>query len=172
MSLIQNFSQFAAAALLLFAASLLGACVAPTGATGPGTSALDENRSATDARTATALAEAVATNVWQPAITPMRARPAKKPAFVANLDPNALIGLARADVAALLGPPKLLRRDPPAEMWQYRSDACVLHVFMYVSRGGHYLVRHVEVRDHRADIAAPHCYATLINAPATTQDSG
>ena len=110
---------------------------------------------------------------WHPGIAPVRARPELKPAFVANPDPRALIGLERADVAALLGQPKLLRRDPPAELWQYLSEACVLHVFMYVTGNeGHYRVRHVEVRDRQADVAAPHCYAELINAPSVVPNSG
>ena len=102
----------------------------------------------------------------------MRSQPTRKPAFVADPNPASLIGMERADVAALLGPPKLLRHDPPAEMWQYLSDACVLHVFMYVSGDSNsYLVRHVEVHDRQANTAAVHCYATLINAPTRAQDS-
>ena len=75
-------------------------------------------------------------------------------------------------MAALLGPPKLLRRDPPAEVWQYLRDACVLQVFMYVPReGGHHRVRHIELHDRRG-VAAPHCYAALINAPTAVGNSG
>ena len=103
----------------------------------------------------------------------MRSRPAPGPAFFVDTNPASLIGLERADVAALLGPPKLLRRDPPAEMWQYLSDACVLHVFMYVVGGGDsYLVRHIEVHDREANVAASNCYTSLIHPPTRAQDAG
>lgn len=100
----------------------------------------------------------------------MPARPSRAPAFVANLDPAALLGLARADVAALLGPPNILRRDPPAEMWQYQNEACVLHVFLFAAKAeAGYRVRHVEVRDNKSDTAPAGCYAGLISAPTRNE---
>ena len=153
------------ATIVLFA-GLLGSCAAPNATPGAPLAALEVAGQATESA-------ALTSGGWQPAIAPVRARPALKPAFIANPDPKALIGLERADVAALLGPPKLLRRDPPAELWQYLSDACVLHVFMYVTGdAGRYRVRHVEVRDRQAKSAAPHCYAQLINAPTATPKAG
>jgi len=102
---------------------------------------------------------------WRPDIAPLPARPSPEPAFVADLDPSALLGLARADVAALLGPPRLLRRDPPAEMWQYRNEECVLHLFLYpVRAAAAYEVRHVELRGHAGAPVPARCYAGLINA--------
>ena len=116
---------------------------------------------------------AAGAQAWRPDIAPLPARPSPEPAFVADLDPSALLGLARADVVALLGPPGLLRRDPPAEMWQYRNEDCVLHLFLYAVRAdAGYEVRHVELRG-RAGAAVPaRCYAGLINAPGTTGGAG
>ncbi len=110
---------------------------------------------------------------WRPTIAPVPARPSREPAFVANLDPLALLGLARADIAALLGPPKLLRRDPPAEMWQYQSEACVVHVFLYSApANAGYRVRHVEVRGRKSESAPVNCYAGLINALGAISGAG
>ena len=107
----------------------------------------------------------VATNSWRPGIELVPARPSREPVFVANLDSTALLGLARADVAALLGPPNILRRDPPAEMWQYQKEACVVYVFLFAAEAeSDYRVRHVEVRDRRSDMAIAGCYAGLISA--------
>ena len=36
-------------------------------------------------------------------------------------DPARLMGLDRAGLAKLLGDPDLTRREPPAEIWQYRG---------------------------------------------------
>ena len=111
--------------------------------------------------------------VWRPDIVPLPARPNREAAFVPDLDPSALLGLMRADVAALLGPPRLLRRDPPAEMWQYRTEECVLHVFLYAAPADTgYRVRHVELRGHdRAPVPAK-CYTELIRAPGETRSAG
>ena len=56
-----------------------------------------------------------------------------------------LVGLQGSDLALLLGPPGLMRRDPPAEVWQYAGPGCVLHVFFYLGPdAGDYRVVHVE----------------------------
>lgn len=45
--------------------------------------------------------------------------------------PEQLIGLTPLDLAETLGDPAATRRDRPAEIWQYRSSACVLDIFLY-----------------------------------------
>jgi hypothetical protein len=56
-----------------------------------------------------------------------------------------LVGLQGSDLALLLGPPSLIRRDPPAEVWQYAGPGCALHVFFYLGPdAGDYRVVHVE----------------------------
>ena len=60
-------------------------------------------------------------------------------------DPGRLIGMGRDQVAGLLGPPSFRRRDDPALVWQYRSAACILDVFLY-RKGAAYSVAHFEVR--------------------------
>jgi hypothetical protein len=51
-------------------------------------------------------------------------------------DPGTLIGLDSAGVEAMLGPPDLRRREAPAELWQYRNEACVLDLYLYADGAG------------------------------------
>ena len=46
-----------------------------------------------------------------------------------------LLGLGANEVLVLLGVPFFQRKEPPAEIWQYRSLACVVDVFLYESEG-------------------------------------
>ncbi len=83
-----------------------------------------------------------ATPAHQAATVGVPAEPAAPPTVLANVAPTApvrppikdvreLIGLERHEVQARLGDPALLRRDAPAEIWQYRSPLCVLDLFLY-----------------------------------------
>jgi hypothetical protein len=158
---------------VVVSAVFLGACATPAGEASSTVAGLANGAAATDAETGSLSGAALAANSWRPGNAPVRSQPTRGPAFIVDPNPASLIGMERADVAALLGPPKILLRDPPAEMWQYLSDACVLHVFIYISGDGEsYLVRHVEVHDRKANEALPHCYTTLINAPNRVQDAG
>jgi hypothetical protein len=64
-------------------------------------------------------------------------------------DPKHLIGLDRQNIAELLGRPRIVRRDAPAEVWQYSGPNCVLDVFFY-EQGMEFRVVHIEARDRRA----------------------
>ena len=56
-------------------------------------------------------------------------------------------GLGFVEVEARLGKPDLLTRDPPAEIWQYAREHCVLYVFFYPTLDSRtLLVEHVEQR--------------------------
>src|SRR6266851_7548356 len=74
-----------------------------------------------------------------------------EPAPAAALIPElpVLTGLGPAELVALFGEPDFRRRDPPAELWQYRSADCVLDVFLY-GEGGTYRVVRSETRDRHA----------------------
>ena len=74
----------------------------------------------------------------------LAAAPASKPAI--DHDPNALIGLDRSGLSKLLGEPRLVRRETPAEIWQYVGTECVFDVFLYEEQGA-YRVIHAEARD-------------------------
>jgi hypothetical protein len=65
-------------------------------------------------------------------------------------DPAALVGLESRDVETLLGRPKFVRRDGPAQIWQYGVPTCTLNLFLF--REGQALrVRHLEFRQPDAD---------------------
>ncbi len=57
------------------------------------------------------------------------------------------MGYSEAGLEGLFGAPTFLRRDPPAELWQYHTDACVLDLFLYEDVAGSYLVDHIEFRE-------------------------
>jgi hypothetical protein len=72
---------------------------------------------------------------------------------VGTAPPPKVLGLKPQDVELLLGVPKLVRRDEPAEVWQYRSQACVLDVFLYPEATGAQQVRYLEARNMAAEPA-------------------
>jgi hypothetical protein len=67
----------------------------------------------------------------------------------APADPDAVMGLDRTEVEALLGEPGLVRREAPAEVWQYQSRGCVLDVFLYEASADFQVV-YLEARDGEA----------------------
>jgi|TARA_B100002003_G_scaffold230425_1_gene240584 hypothetical protein len=77
-----------------------------------------------------------------------------------------LVGLQRTAVADLFGPPGLLRREPPGEVWQYRRRGCVLHVFLYEAAESGQRVEHVEISLPEA-MAARACLKTFLRAQAS-----
>lgn len=78
-----------------------------------------------------------------------------------------LIGLPPATLAETLGQPPVLRRDRPAEIWQYRGRDCVLDVFLYEGDSGSQVV-HLEARDGHANPLAPQdCLMDLAGSAAT-----
>jgi hypothetical protein len=40
-------------------------------------------------------------------------------------------GQSADEMRARFGTPALIRREPPAEIWQYRNDTCVLDLYLY-----------------------------------------
>lgn len=78
----------------------------------------------------------------------------RPPAPPINDDPNQLLGLDRNGVAALLGDPALIRREAPAEIWQYVTNDCVFDVVLYAA-GRHYAVSYLEARDSTAAVREP-----------------
>ncbi|MEQ8357409.1 MAG: hypothetical protein RH942_17880 [Kiloniellaceae bacterium] len=84
-----------------------------------------------------------------------------------NDDPVQLLGLNRSGVAALLGSPDLIRREAPAEIWQYVSKDCVFDVVLY-ARGQDYAVSYTEARDVSAAVQAPRpCLNRLLRSRQT-----
>lgn len=92
------------------------------------------------------------------------AKPASK-----TVEVPMLLGLASREVEELFGVPRFVRRDGPAQIWQYGTDACTVNLFFY--RDGPSLkVRHVEFRNRSADLAvAGGCEGAIVSMaqPAT-----
>lgn len=55
-----------------------------------------------------------------------------------------LIGSSADATRNLLGKPAMVRHEPPAEVWQYRSGNCVLDVYVYAT------VTHAEIRERNS----------------------
>lgn len=81
-----------------------------------------------------------------------------------NDDPQQLLGLSGNDVTGRLGTPVLVRRDGPAEIWQYKATACILDVFLYTTADGQ-RVRYVELRGRDASTEPQRqCFVSLLGA--------
>ncbi|CAA7614092.1 conserved exported hypothetical protein [Candidatus Terasakiella magnetica] len=87
------------------------------------------------------------------------------------LSPEALKGLSAVQVERALGDPSFRRRDPPAEIWQYRVKACTLDLFLYDENSSR-KVSHVAVRTPGGNtITAQDCLDEIIarrNGPPTS----
>jgi hypothetical protein len=82
----------------------------------------------------------------------------------------ALQNISEHELVSRLGTPDFMRKESTAEIWQYRSDTCVLDVFLYPEDGA-LKVMHAATRD-RARLKAPEnsCspFATPMTASAGT----
>jgi hypothetical protein len=106
--------------------------------------------------------EAPAATAPQPEAEPQTAALPPEPAI--DDDPARILGLGPDKLTELLGRPELTRREPPAEIWQYRGESCVFDVFLYEEAG---LVRvvYLEARDENARrVAERNCLNQLLRA--------
>ncbi len=86
------------------------------------------------------------------------------PAPAIDDDPARILGLGPDRLTELLGRPELTRREPPAEIWQYRGESCVFDVFLY-EEGGRTRVTYLEARDASARrVAERGCLNQLLRA--------
>ena len=62
--------------------------------------------------------------------------------------PKQITGLFEEEVQKLYGVPDFKHYTPPAEIWQYRKEKCLLDIFLYVDKqqSNKLRVRHAEVR--------------------------
>jgi hypothetical protein len=67
-----------------------------------------------------------------------------------SVPPGDLTGLEASTVRQLFGTPGLVRKDSPAEVWQYRSPSCVLDIYLYPD-GDKLTVAHAEARAPKAN---------------------
>ena len=84
-------------------------------------------------------------------------------------DSAAFIGLGDRELSNTLGKPKQVRKDAPAEVWQYSGADCVVDFYLYDSdpagTDGRMEVAYVEARDLRAESAASErCVKSLLQS--------
>lgn len=87
-------------------------------------------------------------------------------------DPAQLIKMTRDDLNGLLGQPDLVRRENPAEIWQYRGKDCILDIFLYNEadqENSPYRVVYSEARGREAGTADQRaCLNELLRAQLTS----
>ena len=74
-----------------------------------------------------------------------------------SIAPGDLTGLSPGALTGLLGDPELRRPEGPAEVWQYRTDRCVVDVFLLAEGSADARVAYAEARsrsDGPADAAS------------------
>jgi len=81
--------------------------------------------------------------------TPIVARPGLRLAQLGTLK-----DLTGQELIGKFGKPDFLRHEESAEIWQYRSSACVLELFLYPSANGDLQVAHVTTH-YRASVGGP-----------------
>lgn len=83
-----------------------------------------------------------------------------------------LVGMTAQQLGGLLGQPRYLRRENPAQVWQYTDRRCILDIFLYPEQG-EYRVVHVETRDPRSLSAlnVGSCLNGLAVVPASLRGS-
>ncbi|MBI1985461.1 MAG: hypothetical protein HYS64_02050 [Rhodospirillales bacterium] len=109
---------------------------------------------ATQAAATTLAPAAVSTETMTAAPAPERRYP----------EPASLAGLDEGQLSGLLGQPRFKRRDDPAQIWQYRNDACALDVFLYkTGKDGPFTVLHFETRGRdKKPVDQKDCFVSLL----------
>ncbi len=64
--------------------------------------------------------------------------------------PQALMGKAPRALSATLGEPALMRKEDPAQVWQYRGRGCVLDFYVYDGK-----VTYIDSRSRNGGSAEP-----------------
>jgi hypothetical protein len=78
-----------------------------------------------------------------------------------------LAGRNDGEVTRLFGQPRLVRREAPAEVWQFPGPACTLLVYFYPADGALLRVQHADAVPRRAGgkISGEDCVESLLRAP-------
>ena len=107
-----------------------------------------------------------------PSTSDIRKASAQPAAPILSNDSAAFIGLGHVELSRTLGQPKQVRKDAPAEVWQYSGADCVVDFYLYDSNG-HMEVAFVEARDVKAE-AAPteRCVKSLLQSVSTGPSAG
>ena len=80
----------------------------------------------------------------------------------AAADPDSLIGLAPQQIGETLGVPELQRREPPAEVWQYRTRTCVFDLYIYEEDGARQAVHYTARSRTNGTVDAAQCLGSIV----------
>ncbi len=125
------------------------------------------------AETAGAEASRTETDAVEEKQEPLQETAIPKPDFPEiDDDPAQLIKMTRDDLNGFLGQPDLVRRENPAEIWQYRGKDCILDIFLYNEadqENSPYRVVYSEARGREAGKADQRaCLNELLRAQLTS----
>ena len=96
------------------------------------------------------------------AIKKASAQPA---APILSNDSSSFIGLGDAELSRTLGQPKQVRKDDPAEIWQYSGADCVVDFYLYAGDAGGLAVAYMEARNQAAESTpADRCVKSLMQS--------
>ena len=80
-------------------------------------------------------------------------------------DPAPFIGLGDAELSRALGQPRQVRKDAPAEVWQYSGADCVVDFYLYAADAGGLAVAYMEARNQAAErTPADRCVKSLMQS--------
>lgn len=111
-----------------------------------------------------------------PSVSP-KAEATVKPTEEASLteeerDPNRLVDLPPTEISEILGPPGRVRKEASMRVWQYRTDKCVLDLFLYKQPEA-YRVVYFEFRSPTLDdVAEKECFSALVERNRSQSISG
>ena len=77
-------------------------------------------------------------------------------------DPASLIGLAPQQIGETLGLPELQRIEPPAEVWQYRTQSCVFDLYIYDEEGDRRAVHYTARSRDNGEVDAGQCLGSIV----------
>ena len=90
---------------------------------------------------------------------------AQPAAPILSEDPTSFIGIDDAALARALGEPKQVRKDEPAEIWQYSGADCVVDFYLYQGDSGGLAVAYLEARNQAAETTpADRCVKSLLQS--------
>ena len=101
-----------------------------------------------------------------PVRLPLRSPTSAQPAApILSDDPSSYIGLGDAELSRALGQPKQVRKDDPAEIWQYSGADCVVDFYLYAGDTGGLAVAYMEARNQAAESTpADRCVRSLMQS--------
>ena len=88
--------------------------------------------------------------------------PQREPSYP---DIDTLKGEMSVQITSLLGQPDFRRTDKPAQLWQYRHEACSVDLFLYPADSGALTVDHLDVRNFgEGSLSRQACFVAILKS--------